>query len=121
MARILLVEDDDSVRGFVARALEIDSHSVVVAENGAEGHELYEADDDNFDLVLSDIQMPEMDGIEMAGHIANLNKNQKILLMTGYADQRERAEGISKIVIDVMQKPFTLPEIRQKVAKALAA
>lgn len=121
MARILLVEDDDSVRGFVSRALEIDSHSVVIAENGAVGHELFQADEEAFDLVLSDIQMPEMDGIEMASRIANINENQKILLMTGYADQRERADGISKIVVDVVQKPFSLPEIRQRVAKALAA
>lgn len=121
MAKILLVEDDESVRNFVARALEMDRHQVIEAENGAIGHETFCAEQDDFDLVLSDIQMPEMDGIEMVQLIANTQSEQKILMMTGYADQRERAENLSKIIVDVVQKPFTLSVIRQEVAKALAA
>lgn len=121
MARILLVEDDDSVRAFVARALEIDSHQVVEAEDGEVGLETFIADGGRFDLVLTDIQMPQMDGIEMAEALSRTDPSQKILMMTGYANQRERASSISQIVIDVVQKPFTLPEIRKQVARALAA
>ena len=121
MARILLVEDDDSVRSFVARALEIDRHRVVEAEDGEIGLQAFVADEDGFDLVLTDIQMPQMDGIEMAQALARTRPGQKILMMTGYANQCERAGGISKIVIDVVQKPFTLPEIRNQVSRALAA
>lgn len=121
MAKILLVEDDDSVRSFVTRALELDRHDVVIAENGAVGHELFSQEEDGFDLVLSDIQMPEMDGIEMATKIAGELSSQKILMMTGYADQRERAESLAIVIVDVVQKPFTLATIRKQVSKALAA
>ncbi|MCB1387504.1 MAG: response regulator [Nitratireductor sp.] len=121
MARILLVEDDESVRSFVARALEIDRHGVVVACDGEEGLERFEADPNAFDLVLTDIQMPAMDGIAMSRRISAIRTGQKILMMTGYAQQRERAAGLEHIVIDVVQKPFTLPEIRERVSSALAA
>lgn len=121
MARILLVEDDDSVRAFVARALEIDRHQVVEAEDGEVGLETFIADNDGFDLVLTDIQMPQMDGIEMSKAMARTSPEQKILMMTGYANQRERAESLSAIVIDVVQKPFTLPEIRNHISDALVA
>jgi len=121
MARILLVEDDDSVRSFVARALEIDRHQITEAEDGETGLEAFVADGEGFDLVLTDIQMPQMDGIEMAQALYRARPGQRILMMTGYANQRERAAGIGEIVIDVVQKPFTLPEIRNQVSRALAA
>lgn len=121
MARILLVEDDDSVRAFVSRALQIDRHGVVEAEDGEIGLETFLADEDGFDLVLTDIQMPQMDGIQMSEALARTAPGQKILMMTGYANQRERASSLEAIVIDVVQKPFTLPEIRKQVSEALAA
>lgn len=121
MARILLVEDDDSVRAFVARALQIDSHGVVEAEDGKIGLETFLADESGFDLVLTDIQMPQIDGIEMSEALSQSAPGQKILMMTGYANQRERAANLDAIVIDVVQKPFTLPEIRKQVSQALAA
>ena len=121
MARILLVEDDLSVRSFVARALELDSHTVITAEDGEMGLKVFLADPRGFDLVLTDIQMPHMDGIEMSAAVARNAPSQKILMMTGYANQRERAAGVEAIVIDVVQKPFTLPEIRRQVSSALMA
>lgn len=119
MARILLVEDDESVRAFVARALEIDRHGVVTAEDGEIGLETFLADQEGFDLILTDIQMPHLDGIEMSKAVSIKSPGQKILMMTGYANQRERAASLDAIVIDVVQKPFTLPEIRKQVAAAL--
>jgi len=121
MARILLVEDDNAVRSFVARALEIDSHRVVEAEDGEDGLEIFVADNDGFDLVLTDIQMPQLDGIQMSEALSKACPGQKILMMTGYANQRERAANLESIIIDVVQKPFTLPEIRKQVKLALAA
>ena len=121
MARILLVEDDVSVRSFVARALEIDRHLVVQAEDGEHGLEIFVGDQQGFDLVLTDIQMPQMDGIEMSKALSKVRPGQKILMMTGYANQRERASNLQSIIIDVVQKPFTLPEIRSQVTSALAA
>jgi CheY-like chemotaxis protein len=120
MARILLAEDDDSVRAFVRRALELDGHSVMAVEDGAIALETLEEDGGGFDLLVSDIKMPIMDGIALALNVARDKPNLPILLMTGYADQRERAHGLDQIVRDVVSKPFTLAEIRRVVSATLA-
>ncbi|HUG60393.1 MAG TPA: response regulator [Methylomirabilota bacterium] len=121
MAHILLTEDDESVRTFVKRALELDGHSVIAAEDGGEALEILAREDGVFDLLLSDIMMPVMDGIALALATARDFPGLKILLMTGYADQRERAHGLDALVLDVVSKPFTLAEIRRAVAQAVAA
>jgi len=118
MARILITEDEDSLRSFVARALRMDGHETVEAADGAEGLEAL--DHGRFDLLLSDIRMPVMDGIELTHKAAAAHPGLKILLMTGYAEQRERADDLMEKIIDVVAKPFTLPDIRTAVAKALA-
>jgi CheY-like chemotaxis protein len=119
MARILLVEDDDSVRQFVKRALEIDGHAVITGDDGSEGLEILEGDKGRFDLLLSDITMPVMDGIALALSAARAFPKLAILLMTGYAEQRERAANVAEVVHDVVSKPFTLAEIRRAVDAAL--
>jgi len=118
MAKILITEDEDSLRSFVARALRLDGHETTEAADGAEGLEKLEAG--GFDLLLSDIRMPVMDGIELAHRASSAFPNLKILLMTGYAEQRERADDLMEKVIDVVSKPFALPDIRKAVARALA-
>lgn len=118
MARILITEDEDSLRSFVARALRLDGHETQEAADGAEGLALL--GEDSFDLLLSDIRMPVMDGIELAHRAAKQFPALKILLMTGYADQRERADDLMTKVIDVVDKPFSLPDIRKAVAQALS-
>ncbi|TIS56417.1 response regulator [Mesorhizobium sp.] len=120
MAKLLIVEDDESVRTLAARALERAGHTVAIAADGAQGLALIRAAQGSFDLVVSDIRMPEMDGIEMAKAAASLFPATKIMLMTGYADQRERAEELNGVILDVVQKPFTLAEIRARVDRALA-
>ncbi|TGQ45861.1 response regulator [Mesorhizobium sp. M00.F.Ca.ET.216.01.1.1] len=120
MAKLLIVEDDESVRTLAARALERAGHTVAIAADGAQGLALIRAAQGSFDLVVSDIRMPEMDGIEMARAAASLFPATKIMLMTGYADQRERAEELNGVILDVVQKPFTLAEIRARVDRALA-
>lgn len=119
MAKILITEDEDSLRMFVARALRLDGHETAEAADGEQGLEMLE--EGEYDLLLSDIRMPVMDGIELA-HRASANyPNLRILLMTGYAEQRERADDLSAKIIDVVPKPFALPDIRKAVARALAA
>ena len=118
MAKILITEDEDSLRRFVARALRMDGHETEEAADGAEGLEKLQAG--GFDLLLSDIRMPVMDGIELAHQASSHWPDMKILLMTGYAEQRERADDLSSKIVDVVQKPFALPEIRKAVAMALA-
>jgi two-component system cell cycle response regulator CpdR len=119
MAKLLIVEDDESVRTLAARALERAGHMVDVAADGAQGLARVEAAGGGYDLVVSDIRMPEMDGIEMAITASALFPSLRIMLMTGYADQRERAEELDGIILDVVQKPFTLAEIRSRVERAL--
>lgn len=118
MAKILITEDEDSLRSFVARALRLDGHETFEAADGAEG--LERLDETDFDLLLSDIRMPVMDGIELAHRAADKFPQLKILLMTGYAEQRERADDLMAKIIDVVDKPFALPDIRRAVAQALA-
>jgi DNA-binding NtrC family response regulator len=120
MAKLLIVEDDASVRTLAARALERAGHTIDIAADGAQGLALIKAAHGGYDLVVSDIRMPEMDGIEMAIAAAAHFPAMKIMLMTGYADQRERAEELNGIILDVVQKPFTLAEIRARVEKAIA-
>lgn len=121
MGKLLIVEDDESVRMFTARALTAAGHTVEVAADGEDGLMAITAAGGDYDLVLSDIRMPVMDGIEMAKRAASAFPGLRILLMTGYADQRERAAELDAIIIDVVAKPFTLAEIRTKVRDALAA
>lgn len=118
MAKILITEDESALRIFVARALRLDGHETHEAGDGAEG--LEKLAEDKFDLLLSDIRMPVMDGIELAHQAAERHPDMKILLMTGYAEQRERADDLAAKIVDVVQKPFSLLDIRRAVARALA-
>jgi DNA-binding response OmpR family regulator len=120
MSRILLAEDDDNVRAFVARALAINGHDVVEAEDGGLALEALGEERGRFDLLLSDIKMPVMDGIALALATAASYPDLTILLMTGFADQRERAHGLDALIHDVVPKPFSLAEITAKVEEALA-
>src|SRR6478672_7823430 len=120
MPRVLIADDEDSMRN-LARAIAMDGHETVTAADGAEALEILIREQGAFDLLLTDIQMPVMDGIALALATARDFPDLKILLMTGYADQRERASGLNAIVHDVVTKPFTVADIRTAVADALAA
>ncbi|WP_116652811.1 response regulator [Pelagibacterium sediminicola] len=120
MARILVAEDDDNVRAFVVRALEMSGHVVSFAEDGGLALEAVAEADGAFDLLLSDIKMPVMDGIGLALSVSSAYPDLKIMLMTGFADQRERAHGLDALVYDVLNKPFSLAQLVEKVADALA-
>ena len=77
-----------------------------------------EANDGDYELLVSDVKMPMMDGIALAHSAAERWPGMRILLMTGFADQRERADDLSKVIRDVVTKPFTLQEIREAVSDA---
>jgi len=121
MARILIADDEESMRQLVARAIAMDGHDIVTAEDGAEALEILIRENGAFDLLLTDIKMPVMDGIALALTVARDFPDLTILLMTGFADQRERAHGLNAIVHDVVTKPFSVADIRTAVADALAA
>jgi len=121
MSRVLIADDEDSMRTLVARAIAMDGHEIVTAQDGAEALEILTEADGAFDLLLTDIQMPVMDGIALALSAARDFPNLTILLMTGFADQRERASNLNALVHDVVTKPFSVADIRTAVADALAA
>jgi CheY-like chemotaxis protein len=121
MSRVLIVDDEDSMRQLVARALAMDGHDIMTASDGAEALEILGSTDSAFDLLLTDIQMPIMDGIALALAAARDFPDLTILLMTGFADQRERASGLNAIAYDVITKPFSVADIRTAVADALAS
>jgi two-component system cell cycle response regulator CpdR len=120
MARILVAEDDPSVRAFVVSALTMKGHEVVAEEDGGLAAETADAENGRFDLLLSDIKMPIMDGIALALLVAAKFPDVIIVLMTGFADQRERAHGLDALIYDVIVKPFTLADLLQKIDDALA-
>ena len=121
MARILVAEDEDALRTLVARALVQEGHEVTTAADGGEALDVLVREQGAFELLLTDIRMPVMDGIALALATARDHPEVTILLMTGYADQRERASGLEQLIHDVIAKPFTLAAIRAAVSEALAA
>jgi two-component system, cell cycle response regulator CpdR len=121
MARILVAEDEEALRVFTARALTDAGHEVVPAVDGAEALDILTREAGRFDLLLTDIKMPVMDGIALALAVARDYPHVIILLMTAYADQRERASNLDALIHDVILKPFTLAEIKAAVAEALGA
>ena len=120
MARILIAEDEEPVRMLVTRALAEEGHFVVATVDGIEALDMIQSENGAFDLLLADIKMPGMDGIALALAVARDYPKLPILLMTGYADQRERAFGLEALITDVIAKPFALAEIKFAVASALA-
>jgi two-component system cell cycle response regulator CpdR len=121
MPRILIADDEESMRPQVARAIALAGPETATARDGAEALELLSRAPGSFDLLLTDIQMPVMDGIALALAAARDFPELVILLMTGFAAQRERACGLDAIVHDVVTKPFSVAGIRAAVAAALAA
>ena len=93
MARILVAEDEEGLRSLVARALLLDGHEVVTANDGAEALDVLTRENGEFELLLTDIRMPIMDGIALALAAARDHPDLGILLMSGFADQRERSTG----------------------------
>ena len=121
MPRVLIADDEEPMRKLVARAIAMDGHDTVTAQDGAEALEILTREDGAFDLLLTDIQMPVMDGIALALSVARDFPRLTILLMTGFADQRERASNLNAIAHDVITKPFSVADIRTAVADALSA
>src|SRR5690606_14110222 len=102
MARILIADDEEPLRLLVKRALEMDGHDVLTVEDGALALDLVTREQGAFDLLLTDIKMPVMDGIALALSVARDYPSIVVLLMTGYADQRERAHGLDALIHDVI-------------------
>lgn len=120
VASILIAEDEETLRDLVARAFAEQGDRVIATADGTEALEALQTSDGAFDVLLADIKMPRMDGIALALAVARDFPKIPILLMTGYADQRERAAGLESLICGVVAKPFNVAEIRSAVASAIA-
>ncbi|MFD1105159.1 cell cycle two-component system response regulator CpdR [Sphingobium olei] len=114
MIRILLAEDDESMRTYLARALEKSGYDVVSVGTGMEAVPHIEAD--RFDLLLTDIVMPEMDGIELAQHAAQVAPDMRIMFITGFAAVTLKA-GKAVPQAKVLSKPFHLRDLVLEVER----
>ena len=119
MAHILLVEDDESLRKFLAQALERAGHEVTDFGDGQEAHAKLRAV--HFDLLLTDIVMPGMDGIELAKRAAEMNAAMKIMFITGFAAVALHPASNTPKQAQVLSKPFHLREIVAEVERMMAA
>lgn len=108
MIRILLAEDDDAMRQYLARALERSGYHVVSVDRGTAAIPLIESD--TFDLLLTDIVMPEMDGIELAQHAATIAPDMRVMFITGFAAVTLKA-GKAMPQAKVLSKPFHLRDL----------
>ena len=118
MARILLVDDDTATRDFVKRALEMDRHAVVVAADGQDALDHLKADA-GFDLVISDVQMAPVDGLQLAEGAARLRPGLPVLLMSGFAVEKAKLQSGKMCVVGFLTKPFSLDAMRAAAATAL--
>ncbi len=112
MTRILLAEDDQVMREYLTRALEKSGYRVTAVDRGTAALPLLEAG--RFDLLLTDIVMPEMDGIELAQRAAQLDPDMRVMFITGFAAVTLRA-GETMPNARILSKPFHLRELVAEV------
>ncbi len=118
--RILIVEDEESVRAFAVRALTSRGYTVMEADSGEVGLEVLEEDKQGFELILSDVVMPEMDGPTMLKELRKRGIKTKVIFMSGYAEDafEKNLEGASDFVF--LQKPFSLKQLVEKGKDVMA-
>ena len=117
--RILIVEDEDSVRAFAVRALTSRGFTVMEADSGEVALEVIEGDKDGFELILSDVVMPEMDGPTMLKELRKRGIMTKVIFMSGYAEEafERNLEGPADFAF--LQKPFSLKQLAEKVKEVM--
>jgi two-component system, cell cycle response regulator CpdR len=119
MNRILLAEDDHDMRRFLVKALERAGYQVVDFDNGASAYERLR--EEPFNLLLTDIVMPEMDGIELARRATEIDPDLKVMFITGFAAVALNPESKAPKDATVLSKPFHLKDLVNEVEKLLKA
>ena len=119
MSKILLAEDDNDMRRFLVRALQGAGFEVVSFDNGMSAYQRLR--EEPFELLLTDIVMPEMDGIELARRAAELDPDIKIMFITGFAAVALNADSTAPKHAKVLSKPIHLRDLVNEVQKLLAA
>ncbi len=119
MPRILLAEDDDSLRGFLTRALERAGYEVRACPDGEEA--IAALNEGPYDLLLTDIVMPRMDGIELARRASEIDPDLKVMFITGFAAVALNPDSRAPKDAKVLSKPFHLRDLVTEVDKMMAA
>ncbi len=118
MANILIIDDELSMREFLQILLTKEGYSVSTAGEGAKAIQLVEQE--NFDLVISDIKMPGMSGLEFLKQIREKGNNAPVILITAYASPEDAVEAMKGGAYDYITKPFNVDEIKSVIVAALA-
>jgi two-component system cell cycle response regulator CpdR len=119
MMRILLAEDDNDMRRFLSKALQKAGYDVVSFDNGLSAYERFR--EEPFAMLLTDIVMPEMDGIELARRATQLDPDLKVMFITGFAAVALNPNSKAPKNAKVLSKPFHLRELVSEVEKMIAA
>jgi two-component system cell cycle response regulator CpdR len=119
MPKILLAEDDNDMRRFLVKALENAGYAVTDFDNGLAAYRRLR--EEPYELLLTDIVMPEMDGIELARRAAELDPDIKIMFITGFAAVALNPDANAPKDAKVLSKPFHLRDLVNEVQKMLAA
>jgi two-component system cell cycle response regulator CpdR len=117
--KILLAEDDNDMRRFLVKALQNAGYSVVSFDNGLEAYNRLR--EEPFELLLTDIVMPEMDGIELARRATELDPDIKVMFITGFAAVALNPDNQAPRQAKVLSKPFHLRDLVNEVTRLLAA
>ena len=118
-SRILVVDDEPSMREMLRIVLRRDGYDVVVAENGTQGIERLRAEP--FDLLLSDIRMPDLNGVDVLRTAKQINPDMAVFMMTAFASTDTAVEAMRLGALDYFTKPFSMDELRLKIRQQLEA
>jgi len=115
--RVLVVDDEQNSREGLSKILTKEGYTVHTAENGKKA--LIEAENNEFDLIITDLRMPEMDGIEVLEKLRNKNKNIGVVIVTAYGEVNSYLKAMNLGAFEYLNKPIHLEELRRVINKAL--
>jgi two-component system cell cycle sensor histidine kinase/response regulator CckA len=118
--KILLVEDDGTIRKFMEAQLKKNGYSVVTAENGARSMEIIENEGESIDLLFTDVVLPDIRGVELVDRMLSINPNLRVLFTSGYLDKKSEWPYIRRRNFKFIEKPYTLLQLLKSLKEALS-
>ncbi|MGA1875214.1 MAG: response regulator [bacterium] len=115
--RVLVVDDEQNSREGLSKILTKEGYQVHTAEDGEKA--LHEAENYNFDLIITDLRMPDMDGIEVLKRVRDKNKNIGVVIVTAYGEVNSYLTAMNLGAFEYLNKPIHLEELRRVIKKAL--
>lgn len=115
--KLLIIDDEENIRKMLKRSLEAENYQIELAFNGEEG--LQKAKEDDFDLILLDLNLPGMDGIEVLENLREEDNLTPVLIITGYGSVDSAVKVMKLGAIDYLQKPFNPEEIKEQIQEII--